>query len=424
MINGITANYLTQGHEVIMLEDKQSNIFTRKVVIRFINGSLRGCEFTLTAGKTIFVVCHVDDIKLQHLGTITSDNTIYIPCDVKVPSYNFEIVVPEDKGSTLSLNVFHSDGVSEKEIPANKLIAIAEHTICWREEGDAFNDAVLSDSAEPATHPEDYNKNEAVISKGKGTWWKIAAGLTIIFCISAAGYSYLTETHRQITSVAEFLDNKVGDYNIIYGKDNIIYILSESESVAQWAIQSMIRTPSPYRTKILTTGSEEQRIVSWIESNWSQVKIHRVRLDSPEHPIIEVSSERTKLTPYEMKIFSTSVAKNINYASDVSINYISDQRIRRLAIDGLEKLSLSFTEVPNINSTTFIIRGAIDDGEFERLKEFITHYSQIWKGEYVQFAMELKDDWLKGKSYKYGERGYVKLSPGHWYFPRNIKKEL
>lgn len=405
-----------------MLENKQEDSFTRKVVIRLINGSLRGCEFTLAVGRTVFIVSHEDDIRLQHQGTITPDNTIYIPCNVS--SSSFEIVVPEDKEKSLILHELNSELFTEKEIAANELIVIGEQKICWREEGDVFSDDVLSDAPEPQSHTKNDHKDDVVVSGNKGWGWKFAVGFAIVGCISAASYSYFTETQRQITSVAELLDNKVGDYNIIYGKDDIIYILSESESVAQWAIQGMIRTPSPYRTKILTTSSEEQRIAKWIESNWPQVKIHRVRLDIPDHPVIEVSAERTKLTSAELKNFSTSVAKNINYATDISVNHISDQSIRRLAIDGLEKLSLSFTEVKNVNSTTFVIRGAIDDGEFERLKDFITQYSQIWKGEYVQFAMELKDDWLKGKSYKYGEKGYVKLSPGHWYFPRNIKKEL
>lgn len=406
-----------------MLEKKQNDISARKVVVRLINGSLRGCEFTLTTGRTIFIVCPADDIKQQHQGTITPDNTIYIPCSV--PSPNFEIFVPEDKDKPLILHTLEAEGTTEKEISANKLIVIGEQKVCWRDEKGVFADELLTDYTHQQSHDDDdAQKDDVKITNGKSPWWKLAAALVIIGCVSAAGYSYLNETQRQITSVAEFLDNKIGDYHIIYGKDNIIYILSESESAAQWAIQSMIRTPSPYRTKILTTDNEAQRIGKWIESNWPQVKIHRVRLDNPEHPIVEVSAERTKLSPAEMKRFTDSIAKNINYATGVSVNSISDQSIRRLAIDGLEKLSLSFTEVKNSNSVTLVIRGALDDGEFERLKIFITHYSQIWKGEYVQFAMELKDDWLKGKSYKYGDRGYVKLSPGHWYFPRNIKKEL
>lgn len=401
-----------------MLENKQSDISARKVVIRLLNGSLRGCEFTLVAGRTIFIVGHADDINQQHQGTITPDNTIYIPCSV--PSPNFEILVPEEKNKLLIVHEFNARGPAGKEIPANEPIAIGEQKICWRDEKDVFYDDVLTDHANQQPIGDEEQKNDVAIYHGKGPWWKFAAALAIISCISAAGYSYLNESQRQITSVSEFLDNKVGDYKVIYGKDNIIYILSESESAAQWAIQSMIRTPSPYGTKILTTDSEEQRIGKWIESNWPQVKIHRVRLDIPDHPVIEVSAERAKLSPAEMKKFTDSVAKNINYAADVSINSISDESIRRLAIDGLEKLSLAFTEVKNSNSVTLVIQGALDDGEFERLKNFITHYSQVWKGEYVQFVMEFEDDWLKGRSYKFGERGYVKLSPGHWYFPRNI----
>lgn len=410
------------GIIVIMQEDKHNDISGRNIVIRLINGSLRGCDFTLTTGRTLFLVCNTGELEQQHKGTITPDNTIYIPCDVA--SHNFEIFVPEDHDKHLVLRELHPDDIFEKQIDANKIYTIGQQKICWRNEADSFDNDLLMDDAHLQSNDEDNLNDSVVIINDKMQWWKLVAALVIICCVSAAGYSYLNGTKRQVTSVSDFLDNMAGDYSVIYGKDKIIYIISASESAAEWATQSMIRKPPPYSTKILTMENEEQRINKWIESNWPQVKLHRVRLDTPEHPIIEVSAERTKLTSIEMNKFTESVTRSINYATSVSVSKVSDQSIRSLAIDGLEKLSISFTEVKNTNSITLVIRGAIDDGEFERLKKFITDYSQIWKGEYVQFAMEIKDDWLKGKSYKYGDRGYVKLSPGHWYFPRNVKKEL
>ncbi|WP_306461289.1 PrgH/EprH family type III secretion apparatus protein, partial [Pseudomonas fluorescens] len=47
-------------------------------------------------------------------------------------------------------------------------------------------------------------------------------------------------------------------------------------------------------------------------------------------------------------------------------------------------------------------------------------FNQQWGERYVHFAIELKDDWLKGKSFQYGPQGYVKMTPSSWYFPKPL----
>lgn len=61
--------------------------------------------------------------------------------------------------------------------------------------------------------------------------------------------------------------------------------------------------------------------------------------------------------------------------------------------------------------------GALDDVEILRARQFVDSYYRTWGGRYVQFAIELKDDWLKGRSFQYGAEGYIKMSLCHWYFP-------
>ena len=43
-----------------------------------------------------------------------------------------------------------------------------------------------------------------------------------------------------------------------------------------------------------------------------------------------------------------------------------------------------------------------------------------WGDRYVHFAIELKDDWMKGKSFQYGADGYIKMTPSSWYFPKPL----
>ncbi|WP_227318233.1 PrgH/EprH family type III secretion apparatus protein [Cedecea davisae] len=404
-----------------MLEEIKNGEPRNQLVVRLLNGMLRGCEFTLVSGKTLFIVTDEQAIRQQHNGTLLPDSTIYIPA--KESGYNFEILVPEAEGEPVILREIQEHVVPDRIILSNEIISVGGQKLAWRELEGSFSDTVLFYSCEESGHADNMPSEPGSLPPKK-QWWKLLVVIGIVGCVSFAGYTYLTETERQITSVADFLNNSSENYQIIYGNDKVIYVLSDSDKSAQWAIQSMVRIPQPYRTKVLTVEAEELRIGKWIESNWPQVKYHRVKLNDPKQPVLEISTERTKLSVAEKNTFTSALVKNIPYANSIAITQIADKNIKMLAADGLKKMALSFTEINNGNSVTFVIRGAIEDGELERLKEFITRYYQAWGGEYVQFALELKNDWLKGKSYKYGSGGYVKLAPGHWYFPRSLHKEL
>lgn len=404
-----------------MLEEIKNGEPRNQLVVRLLNGMLRGCEFTLVSGKTLFIVTDEQAIRQQHNGTLLPDSTIYIPA--KESGSNFEILVPEAEGEPVILREIQEHVVPDRIILSNEIISVGGQKLAWRELEGSFSDTVLFYSCDEPGQA-DNMPSEPVSLPPKKQWWKLLVVIGIVGCVSFAGYTYLTETERQITSVADFLNNSSENYQIIYGNDKVIYVLSDSDKSAQWAIQSMVRIPQPYRTKVLTVEAEELRIGKWIESNWPQVKYHRVKLNDPKQPVLEISTERTKLSVAEKNTFTSALVKNIPYANSIAITQIADKNIKMLAADGLKKMALSFTEINNGNSVTFVIRGAIEDGELERLKEFITRYYQAWGGEYVQFALELKNNWLKGKSYKYGSGGYVKLAPGHWYFPRSLHKEL
>lgn len=399
------------------------------VVVRLLSGLLRGCEFTLPLGKTLFLVNDEDTIKQQHQGTVLADNTIFIPA--RDNGCNFELLVSDDDAQPVILreiqevdDLDQEESIPEKAIPANEIITVGEQKLAWRNSNDVFSDEILGELGDKDIPPTDTQNDEELNPPVKHSWWKWLVIFIILGCFLFASYIYLTETQRQISSVSDFLDGGVGHYNIVSGKDKKIYIIASNNKSAEWATQSMVRVPQPYHTQVLASGTEALRIGKWIESNWPYVILQRIILDNPKQPVLELSSERTKLNELDRKNLIASVTSIIPYADNVVIKKVSDKRIKMLARDGLEKMALSFTEIKNSNSVTFVIRGAIEDGELERIKSFITEYHKVWGMKYVQFALELKNDWLKGKSYKYGEQGYVKLAPGHWYFPRDLKKEL
>lgn len=401
---------------IIMLDEKKTVNLTKKIVLRLLTGRLSGCEFTLVTGRTFFFVTDDKTIRHQHQGTLLPENIIYIPADQQ--GVNFEIIVKSQGETAVFLHEIQQGEVQERAIKPHQIITVGELQFAWRNELDDFDNNILLAKISGITAEQDQ-----AIAIVKSSWWVRAVALGIVSCIALVCYGYLTTSQRQISSVSEILNYNSGSYQIVHGPDKVIYIVALNDKTADWATQTMIRNSLPYRIKIMTKGEEEKRISQWIEGHWPNVKLHRVKLDDSQYPVIELSAERSKLSEAEKSEFLASVKQSLPYANNVIITTLSDETVRTLAEQGLKKMALVFTESYHDDSATFVIRGAIEDGELERIKAFINQYYQTWGDNYVQFVLELKNDWLKGKSFKYGEQGYVKLSPGHWYFPSNLDKK-
>lgn len=401
-----------------MLQNKVSEESFKKIVFKLINGSLRGCEFLLPPGKTLFIVSGENEISHHNQGTISSENAIFIPS--RNPGCNFEIIVSED-ANAVTLREIQEEGFHETITVPHEIFIVGDQKFAWRHEGEDFLGEAFFSSESEVEKSSVSAKTEGEVQPASKFWWcKILFVLAILTCISYGAYTIITETDRKINSVSDYLSSSAGNYHVIYGKDKKIYIMAFSEQAAQWAIQTMVRSKKTEETQILTTRAEELRITKWIEANWAQVKSHRVILNNPEIPIIEISRERSRLDEKQQKDFIHSVLENMPYAKKCRVKKVSDARLKAKARDGLNKLAQTFAEMDNKESVTFVIQGAIEDGELERVKKFIKDYYQTWGGEYVQFAVELKDDRLKGKSFKYGDQGYIKISPGHWHFSGNL----
>ncbi|WP_302476588.1 PrgH/EprH family type III secretion apparatus protein [Candidatus Williamhamiltonella defendens] len=132
-----------------------------------------------------------------------------------------------------------------------------------------------------------------------------------------------------------------------------------------------------------------------------------------------ISQERTVLDAQKSLNLMQSLKEQMPYAKEIKIIDISDQEVASQAEAGIQKISVPYIRQDHGNSVTFVIKGALEDGHIQQLRRFVVNYNKAWGQQYVQFSIELQDDWLKGKSLKYGHQGsYVKVSPGYWYFPK------
>jgi len=87
---------------------------------------------------------------------------------------------------------------------------------------------------------------------------------------------------------------------------------------------------------------------------------------------------------------------------------------------GLERLGVAYERSGSSDSVNYAIQGNLTDIDLTRLHAFTSGFYRDFGMRYVIFSVVLKDDVLKGKSFKYGDSGYVKMAPQHWFFPQTF----
>lgn len=398
-----------------MMEKENNPV--RKIVVKLLNGTLGGCEFTLQSGRTVFLYSDKKAVEAQYQGTLLPDNTVVIPSLEGENNVTFEVDVPSDFSENLILRAHNTERII---LPGN-IVTVGSQKLAWQEYGDDFSNLICEDISKDHSN-EDVITNKKIAKKLSFYWIKYVILAVVLLLAIFIVFFFATESSRKVDSVYDVLLDNHSDYQVLYGRDKILYVLSKANKSAQWASQIIVRTSYKEKTIVSTYKTEEVRIGQWIESNIPSLKFHRVKLDDPQNPLIEISVERNTLNAKVRSDISEMILSIIPYAQTVSLYDISDSYSKKYAIDGLNKIAVPFTEVKSQDYITLVVRGALEDGELYNLKRFISSYNEIWRSGYVQFALELNDDWLKGKSYKYGDNGYVKLSSKHWYFPKNIER--
>lgn len=399
----------------MLLDEERNSDKGKRVVVRLLNGILRGCEFTLFEGNTHFLSVDENSIREQYKGTLTPDNTIFIPAEQD--DVSFEIVVKQRDTCEVFVRELLNNISSMRAVSENKVITVGGVAFAWRNEQSEFLEEILSGErldnvVEPPSRAAD------TIKKSKGGWYKALVVIVLLSSASILSYGYLTGTQRQINSVSTLLNFSSDKYQIVHARDNLIYVFANDEKAADWATQTMLRNLLRQQVNVINMRTEEERISRWVETYWPAMQFHQVRLNDPQNPIIRISTERNRFIDKLQDDFVFSIKEKFPYIDSIKLDNLEDKTIRSIAEQGLKKMALSFREIDNGDTITFVIHGVIEDGMLESIKNFVNQYYQQWGGRYIRFSVELETDWFKDKSFKFGEQSYIKLGAGHWYFPK------
>jgi type III secretion system PrgH/EprH family protein len=161
---------------------------------------------------------------------------------------------------------------------------------------------------------------------------------------------------------------------------------------------------------------ERQRLEQWLVDHDPRLAWHFLDLKDPSVPRLLLSAQRNLLTPDKQARLVDALLAAAPYARDVVVQMQDDILLADLAQGGLHRLSLAYSRVEHADSVTFAIEGNLQDSELAAARQYVERFYRQWGDRYVHFTVELKDDWLKGKSFQTGPQGYVKTGSSSWLF--------
>lgn len=380
------------------------------ILVRILSGRLKGCEYLLKTEKTLIIVSGPQE---GHAGVPPSlpDDCIFIPDSEAEAS----VELIHDGAAPAQLRVrevAEQGGGQDTVVAANQIFQIGPLSLAWRAVDEPWADAVLN--------PQAGNSDRLAITGGAHPR-RLAAILCAVSAIVMMAYGlyayYSSDTHqRKRVALAGQLAEEPDKFHIVQGRDGIMYALAWNAADAAWGKQSVVRLGTSVAVKVLSTADEQRDIYRWLNQFFPFLSLHRIEVDQPSQPVIVLSQQRSALSPQQQAQLKHGLMQALPYISDIVLTTLDDQVIAAQAEAGVKKISVHYERINNPDNVTFVIKGDLDDGQLQLLNRYIDSYYHRWNGRYVQFAIELKDNWLRDKSFRYGPQGYIKVSAGHWYF--------
>ncbi|KVD71653.1 PrgH/EprH family type III secretion inner membrane ring protein [Burkholderia ubonensis] len=393
----------------MVAEDSTPSIENR-IVIRLLNSPLRGCEFLLPSGRTLFLVGASSELAAQDQLPELPVDTLYVP--LEQGGVNFEVLIDETDLERVILREL-SDGVLEgRPAPFNLPLRVGALALALRPEHLPWSLEVLGyPDSEPTANP---------IPARRHPWVAIALASLVLILLAGGSYWIWNSPQRQASELNALLGRDSQRFQVLPGRDDVLYVAAANERDSAWARQVIARGDYNRPAQVINPTQENERVASWLADHYPNLAYYRLQFDNMRRPQLWVSRQRAAMSGSARQQLAHSLTAIMPYAERVDIIGLDDATAAHQAEAGLKRQALSFTRSDHADGVTFVIQGALDDGELLRVRRFVDVYYRQWGGRYVQFAVELKDDWLRGRSFRYGDQGYVKMSAGHWYFPKPL----
>jgi type III secretion system PrgH/EprH family protein len=388
-------------------------------VFKVLSGSMNGIEFSL--GSHAYFMCTSAAAEGQEnlaRSLEHAERTLYLP--TTGAGHNFVVNLADQvTEEEFVVTVSYPDRQDTLTFAFNTICQVEGTYFALKREGEAWSEDVIKGVLPTATTTETEKVSNQTVAKSSG--WKyqwVIATILIILLAGAGGtmawFKYgAAPGPDSATTMLKQLGNNAG-YSVQLGRDKTYYLFAQNNQLADWARRSMTRVHSTDAWKIVTPQEEETRLVRILDRE--HIAYFTIRLNDLHAPTLVLSSTRNATDPVTLKQIKKVLLDGTPYAEKINIELKSDQDVLRLAEEGLVALGFDYQMTQSDSGVTLSTSMSSGDSRMAELNRFVAQFYRLWGRHYVHFSVELRDDALKEKSFKYGQDGYVNMGKSHWLF--------
>ena len=407
------------------MDDQGQDVSGAGFVFKVLGGSLHGIEFSLEA-QDYFI--YVGDGQAQQDSLAMAERTLHIPGSTAADNFIVHLSSPAP-GEQFEVTVCRALGQETLALAFNSVCEVEGVYFAIRPVEQSWSDAVRQGVPVPVkpgrlagpSEPEVELQRPQISTSGPAGRIMRYAGLVLVLgLVAAAGWRYTgSRGPDPVVASTDELQKLVGNrpgYSLHLGKGGVKYLFASNLIDSQWVQQALAREKHVSHWRVVTSKSEVARLSTVLEQN--NIAFYSIRLNDPAHPVLLLSSTRSRIDAGGLDQIKQLFLDAAPYASDLTIQLFADEQVLDKAEQGLKAMGIEYQVLQSesaVTLSTWIPSADVDLNVFSR---FVSDFYQNWGQHYVKFSVDIHEDSMKGKSFKYGQEGVVTMNKSHWSFQK------
>ncbi|MCW6935233.1 PrgH/EprH family type III secretion apparatus protein [Escherichia coli] len=374
--------------------------------IRLLSGPLNGCEYEILNGRVLVIVGN--DVSLGRSDSFSElpENTIVIPYGELTGS--FEVIITTDPDLVVTIRELTAQEPEDRTLTLNQQIEVLGLKFAVKGKNEVWQYSIPGIVENNITSTRQHFFSSTLFKYV--TLFFLFAIIFIVFYIVNAS------NDPQLRHIDKILVNKNRNYEILYGRDHVIYINTNSLDEAVWVKQALEKNQPGKPVRVINPDDESIRIFSWLADNFPDLQYFKLQLLDASNPRLTVSKQRNAITQQLIDNLIKGLLQTMPYASNISIAVLDDNVLESQAIETLSAIGLSYEKYKTANNVYFNIIGTLSDSELNKINNYVDEYYKQWGKQYVRFNVNLKNQDTNNSSFSYGDNRFEKSQGSKWTF--------
>lgn len=374
--------------------------------IRLLSGPLNGCEYEILNGRLLVIIGN--DVSLGRSDAFSElpENTIVVPYGELTGS--FEIIITTDPDIVVTIRELTAQEPEDRTLTFNQQVEVLGLKFAVKEKNEVWQYSLPG-----------IIENNIISTKQHFFSSKLFKYVMLFFffaIIFFAFYIVNASNDPQLRHIDKILVNINRNYEILYGRDHVIYINTNSLDEAVWVKQALEKNQPGKPVRVINPDDESIRIFSWLADNFPDLQYFKLQLLDASNPRLTVSKQRNAITQQLIDNLIKGLLQTMPYASNISIAVLDDNVLESQAIETLSAIGLSYEKYKTANNMYFNIIGTLSDSELNKINNYVDEYYKQWGKQYVRFNVNLKNQDTNNSSFSYGDNRFEKSQGSNWTF--------